>query len=481
MRKAWFIGVLSAAGIAGACGGSNDDAGSGRPDAGGEGSVITDDLPPVVLSRTPEDGAGQVSVRAPIEVTFSKRVELGATSATLSAGEVAVPVKMELSADGKKLTIAPQSPIVAPTKVTLSLQDIKSTAGVPMENTSWSWSAPRWLGVSNALESTQVVDGLRLAAGPGDRVSVAHVRASKWVVSTIAENGATWTDLGSPSDDPVGALALGKNGVLLGSFEAADNHIVTVKEWGEAGWKNVGDPVGRQGHLFGFLPPPTVITDNAGRPFITYFEGPPEGGGKLLAKALKSGTWPLLGNGPVESGDYGYMLGVALDKAGVLYVASRITGNEQAYVRFLAGDSWKVAGSSLTGDSKGFDSLRIAFDEAGTLFALGRFRIDDRNTRTRVLRYDGNSWSKVGEDLAAGDARSMGYDCLVSMRQHLFALIESKYGLLAFDVTKDASRPIELPLGIAGRSYGACTVDPNGAPVIAAGDGAHVSVQRLNR
>jgi len=158
-RGLMVIGWMGAAALplAPACGGSHEDSGGGSPDAGTDGNtVISDPEPdhstPTIVSLTPTDGDQQVSVRAPIQVKFSKRMVLGASPATVLVGATTVTNTATLSSDEQTMTITPKAPIFAPAKVTVTLGDVTDRRDTPLASKiSWSWAAPPWLTVGSEL------------------------------------------------------------------------------------------------------------------------------------------------------------------------------------------------------------------------------------------------------------------------------------------------------------------------------------------
>ena len=468
-----------AAGVASACG-SSDSPSDGSADAGNDQGVITDTIPPSIVSRTPADGEGEVSVRAPIQVTFNKQVKLGSTAVSLLAGDVPVPVTTDLSLDRKTLTLTPSAPITAPTKVTVKLGDISSVPGVLLPETPWSWTAPRWLEVGGDTLPAAASD---IAAGPGERVSAVVGTADGVQVRTIDRNNGTWTQLGQPVATALSQagfwtprLVIGEGGLPAVGF-VDPNEFIRVRQWDGTAWNDLGDPIGKRDSIIDFW----MAADPSGKIFVAYN---PDTTGSLdvAVRTFDKGAWSHVGGDVFgDPSEAARVRSLAIDKSGVPYVAYT-TNADDSRVRSQSAGGWKFVGSRLNSDGSSPWSMNLAFDDGGNVFALGTF-----GKSIRALAYDGQNWPMVGAELPPSGADQAAPLCLMRMKEgHLFALARWTEETLAFDVTKGGWSPIELPVLAAGRSYAVCTLDPGGAPVIGwqTGDGTQgtqMNVLRLNR
>ena len=485
LSAAGVLVVLAAVAVS-ACGSSD----SGSPPADPGDVVIGDpsdpsNLPPSIVSRTPADGDGQVSVRAPIQVKFSKRVQLGASPVTVLVGDKAVAATSSLSPDNFTLTITPNEPIVAPAKVSVSFGDISDLKGAALASKpSWSWRTPSWFGVADPIKVTEFRSGAAMAAGPGDRVSVSIGDASGWRVSATDGKAGPWTNLGGP--EGTGRLAIGKDGSLI-SLGSDVNSQMRLRRWSGTTWDNLGGTLGKA--YFGIEASRVASgLDATGTPFVAYrpdASGPRD----LFVYALENGVWSQIGSGPVNDPSEGVseVQSIIWDRHGGLYIAyinGLPNGGDETHVRVFSGGAWKLFGPAIPAGTQIHRSANIGFDDAGNLFAIENVE-DDKNSYTRVFGYDGKAWSTIGAELPLG----LSPICLVGRGQRLFALA-SPYGKTpasaprAFLVTKSGWSEMELPSVAPSTRTALCDSYSDGTLVIALAPAAvqngDIGVYRLN-
>jgi hypothetical protein len=174
-------------------------------------TVVVDRTAPSIASRQPAHGATQVSARTRVEVGFSEAVKAATVSTSnvglIGDGGVPIPVALELSADGRTLTLTPAASLAASTAVSVRLgtaeQPITDEAGnILTTGGSWSFAVPFWLPMGGAISASpgntpaeNVVmkvgtDGLPVIAWSESDGTSKNIYVSKW-------DGNTWQALGA--------------------------------------------------------------------------------------------------------------------------------------------------------------------------------------------------------------------------------------------------------------------------------------------
>ncbi len=201
-------------------------------------SVTFDRQAPTVVDRTPAPDAKDVSVRAPIRVTFSEPIapaSLTDDSVKILSGGTVLARKLERSNDGKTLTITPSSTLVAPATVSVALSDaITDAVGNKMAGvTNWNWNAPTWFrlgelrssvaGVKSVISASFAVgkDGNPVAVwrGLSNGSVTANLYTSRW-------DGTKWVALGGNLK-----LLVSGNYVYSGETICSDANSVPFIAW----------------------------------------------------------------------------------------------------------------------------------------------------------------------------------------------------------------------------------------------------------
>jgi Bacterial Ig-like domain len=221
-------------------------------------SVSLDRTAPTIVDRTPAADAKEVSVRAPINITFSELIASGSLtedSVKLSGGGTVLARKLERSSDGKTLTITPSSTLKASGVMQLEFGDgVTDTTGNKLVPKSWSWSAPAWIrlgelrssvpGVKSTIDASFVVgkDGNPMAVWRGTSGSgPLDLYVSQW-------DGTKWVALGGNLRllEPgvfVGfhtTICLDANGVPFVEWEDYFRKNVFVYRWDGTSWQRLG-------------------------------------------------------------------------------------------------------------------------------------------------------------------------------------------------------------------------------------------------
>jgi Bacterial Ig-like domain len=227
-------------------------------------SITFDRQAPTVTDRTPAPDAKDVSVRAPIQITFSEAIALASLtddSVKISSGNAVLARKLERSSDGKTLTITPSSAVVAPATVRVALTDaITDAVGNKMVKAiSWNWNAPAWVrlgelrssvaGVKSVISASFAVgnDGHPVAIwrGSSDGGGTIDLYVSRWVGTKWVALGGNLRSLVSGKYVSSGeAISLDANGTpfvaWLGNKDTNGIDDIFVYRWDGLNWQSVG-------------------------------------------------------------------------------------------------------------------------------------------------------------------------------------------------------------------------------------------------
>jgi Bacterial Ig-like domain len=227
-------------------------------------SITLDRQAPSITDRTPTPDAKDVSVRAPIRVTFSEPIAAGSPtddSVKVMSGNAILARKLERSSDGKTLTITPSSAPVAPATVSVTISEaITDTVGNKMVGaTSWNWNAPAWVrlgelrssvsGVQSVISASFAVgsDGHPVAVwrGSSDGGLTIDLYVSRWAGTKWVALGGNLRSLVSGKYVSSGeSICLDANGTPFvawrGNKDTNGIDDVFVYRWDGINWQPVG-------------------------------------------------------------------------------------------------------------------------------------------------------------------------------------------------------------------------------------------------
>lgn len=286
-------------------------------------TVVVDRTKPTVdiSSRQPVPGATNISVRAPISVSFSEPLKASSLSdgaASLLNASQSVSKTLALSDDGLTLTITPTGQLVSPDTVEItfgnSLTDLAGNA-LASEGSSWRWELPKYFEYGTSLLDTgtaglqidskgQPVVILITYGGENTKTSVKRWTPDGWhplgpevvlgrtifLSSLVLDaddipylvwrengrvyikkwNGSSWEILGgalniNQSESVNSAkLVMGRNQKLYVVWGEAQS--IYIKQWTGSSWINAADPLGLGNVNFNITPDLGITSD--GRPVI---------------------------------------------------------------------------------------------------------------------------------------------------------------------------------------------------------------------
>lgn len=251
--------------------------------------VVIDRTPPHVVERTPEPAAQNVSVRQPIQVTFSEPMmptDINAAAIRLASVDAEYTKSLSFSGDGTVLVVKPESALSAPALLSVTfvapLRDLAGNALVAPSK-AWSWEVPAWLPVGAALSALPDPAGdnwgRTTAQSPSLQVDANGRPVVAWqekepVPNTVVKTrifvsrwtGEAWSLVGSSPSTGSHPLS-GKPSLQLDGLGrplvAWDESSIHVSRWDGTAWQKVGEPFYRapSGYYISVRPPVLQLKD----------------------------------------------------------------------------------------------------------------------------------------------------------------------------------------------------------------------------
>jgi hypothetical protein len=263
-----------------------------------------DKTPPTILSLTPADKSSSVNLSKPVLVVFSEAIK----ASTITDESVILKGKdgsllgktLTLSDDKKTLTIVYKNLAKNPGTVTITLATtITDEAGNALAATSWSYTTPTWLSLSDALDvdkknftfepsvATDKNGNIVIAWYEQDASSQNHIYVKRW-------NGSTWEQLGSAlntaadssADYPSLAIDNQNRPVLAWHEFTTSSSIIALKIWTGTVWEQVGGGHGGTTVVVddGEFPSLALMPDNT--PVVAYAKN-----GDIFVRLWDGSSW----------------------------------------------------------------------------------------------------------------------------------------------------------------------------------------------
>ena len=291
LRTAIFLSLLLLMIVS--CGQSNS-----QPDPKPE-----DKVPPTIVSLTPKDKSSSVDLLAPVTITFSEAVKKETVtneSVSLVAKDGSTIAKtLSLSADNKTLTITYQNLNTNPETVTITLAAITDLAGNALPSTSWTYTTPTWLSLSDALD----VDKTHFTFEP----SMATDKDGNIIIA--------WYE-----QDPVSNL-----------------NKIYVKRWNGSTWEQLGQALNTA--LDSSADYPSLVIDYQNRPVLAWHETDATFKSTIKCERWNGSSWETIGSASssvmVDEGEFP-SLAIAPDNTPVIAYAK----NADIFVRLWNGTAW---------------------------------------------------------------------------------------------------------------------------------------------
>ncbi len=267
-------------------------------------------------------------------------------------------------------------------------------------------------GVGSTVHALAVFDD-----GSGPALYVAGGFSSAWgqAVNRIARwNGETWSALGTGVNGSLYALAVFDDGsgpaLYVGGYftSAGEQEASSIARWDGSSWSALG--TGLSGGSFPTVLALSVFDDGTGP--ALYVGGNFTSAGGVPANRIArwdGGSWNALGLG-VSGGVAPDVrsLGVFDDGSGpALYAGGGFTsagGQPASLIARWDGSSWSPLGEGVGGGAIQSVWALCVFDDGtgSALYAGGRFTTAGGQPASRIARWDGSTWSTVGQGVNGG-------------------------------------------------------------------------------
>ncbi|RLB61201.1 MAG: hypothetical protein DRI90_11890 [Deltaproteobacteria bacterium] len=330
--------------------------------------------------------------------------------------------------------------------------------------------------------------------GAGNPVAAWHEMASgAYSIMVKQWSGSSWEQLGpGPVDvDPAGhsqspALATDCSGHPVVAW--GEDQEIFVKQWDGSAWQQLGTASLRVSTADdAYASSPSLAIDGTGRVIVTWVEWDSNLASDVYVKRWDGSTWEQLGTGPIDmvAADSANAPEVAVGSDGLPVVVwdesdshTGSTTRHETFVKRWSGSSWEQLGGGpiapLAGIQTYGPSIRIDSTDAPVV-ALYELLSDGSSSRVYVVRLEGNSWTRIGDDLPLGtdEDSTAPYLALDAADEPLVAWNLStadNNSVRASHWTSSAwvtIGPGALDLDAAETAYGqVAAIDPQGRPIV---------------
>lgn len=381
--------------------------------------VVVDRTAPTVVSRTPEPGAQDVWVKAPIQAVFSEPVKVGSLtsdSVKLTVGGVEVARTVSVGADGRTVTVVPTTAVTAPNTVSLALsEDVTDLAGnkASLTPVNWAWALPSLLSypaleLSNPAPTFMNAPLVRLDKN-GNPVVVREEFDGKSInLFVVRWTGTSWEKLGGglktrsnpdfSADSP--SIQIAPDGQPIVAWHEGmgyeSNNFLHVARWTGTSWEQLGDISGillERTHALSI----SMQLTSTGLPIIAFNMEPEDIEGAAIHVYQWSGSnWSMLG-APIH-GDISSVTqrpAISLDSADNPHVA--FSDGYKLYVRRWNGNTWEeLSHYAVAYTQYSIGNVFLAFD--GNTKPLVFWRHGENSpssTQTLASQWSGTAWVSV--------------------------------------------------------------------------------------
>ncbi|WP_394841523.1 Ig-like domain-containing protein [Pendulispora brunnea] len=460
----------------GACGSSDSSSDNGG-DARGDGGVVKQ--PGAIVSVSPAENDDNVSIHAPITIEYNVPVQVTPSSMTLSGPNAAViATTVQQSDDGKTVTVTPVAEIPAPTKLTLTINEIRTREGAVAEKKSWSWTLPAWLRVGKPVSSKAqaYLAANGMAIDSKDRISV--FTGGDVAVNTIDPTGGDWTRRGGPLNSgqttSLETLAVNKDGdpfvAFVGKVETQVQGL-SGTSWVDLGGITHGAPAGALGFQNG---PSIAVEPTTGKVLLAH-TGVTDNGLKMYVKSFANNIWTTEGDPLNVNSDSAFFPNIAVSKTGKRYAMYQSSSSpSNAYVLTWTGSAWTSVGSP--GAVGSFRSALVV-DANDKPVVFGCF------PDLQFRRGDGAQWSTIGSPIGACPNQAATAYIARNNEGRLFAAWSNNQqgDVHVAEVTTSGWTALSAPVPFGGGLVGGIVIDSRGVPVISWGAANGIQVARLNK
>jgi len=373
-----------------------------------------------LTSHTPSTDASGVLLADSIELNFNEPVAAqSVTSSTLKVldGSNELSYDEAFSSDGKTITLTLTSaPANLPADLTVQINGIKNTHGVPL-TTSFSFTtADDWIELGNYVQEDagNDADTPSIALDPDGHLVVAFQsgEATGYFISVRRWNGSNWENIGDPFTSGSGDnahypdLALDDNGnpaIAFSEYSASNNYNVFVRHWNGTAWIPYGSGNALDLTLADSATGATISLDDNGNPSVFFAELSTVSGttaNRVHRAGYNSGFggWFIVTTPDNYDTDRDAIIPVSrMTRAGKLILAwVETTPNGKAiYVKNTGTDSFYGSPAAIfesTGDYIPHLSMQLDSNDNPVIV----WREQSNSTGVFAKYWDGSSWKSYG-------------------------------------------------------------------------------------
>lgn len=214
------------------------------------------------------------------------------------------------------------------------------------------------------------------------------------------EEGSDWTSLGlAQANASSGQVIAAPDGTPFIAY-SLNWSAVYVKKYVNGIWVQVGDSP-TDGNQTG------MVVNQAGEPILAIQDANYNYQG--VAYKFNGTSWEQLGNGPYSTVGNGAAWNVArLDQNDDLYIlwGAFGSGGTAAHVSKLTPNGWEILGGQAVGQPNVYYYQSFDVDNQGNVYVAYPAGAADK--KLEVYRFDGTSWSMIGEDMPGGAVEHCG-------------------------------------------------------------------------
>ncbi len=268
-------------------------------------------------------------------------------------------------------------------------------------------------GVSLSADGSIVAIGAPLNDGNGDKSG--HVRIFQW-------NGTAWIQLGNDIDGEVagektGANSLSSDGnvIAIGALRSdgggTDAGHVRVFAWNGTAWVQRGENI--EGEYATDVSGRTVSISSDGNTVARGAAGNSDNGnnaGQIRVFDWNGTAWVQRGNdidGEAAGDWFGETMSLSGDgttvAGGALFNDGNGTNSGHTRIYRWNGTAWSKLGSDIDGEAAHDHSGKcVSLSNDGNIVAIGAYYNDgngEKSGHTRIFQWNGTAWSKLGSDI----------------------------------------------------------------------------------
>ncbi len=461
-----------------------------------ETRIITlDRTAPKIVDRKPSPEATNVWLADSIEIQFSEAInkDLVTQSQIVLGDAQGQNLDISTSLTDTRVIVKLNETPVLPTTLSLSLPELSDRAGNVFQQTSWSWSVPKWQHLGDSLNvdlSLSASDVSMMLDSKGNPIVAWEEATNIYVKHWLNQR---WQTVGTklnhdPARNP--SLAVYVDLVFVAWAEGDSQSDIYVNRWNGSSWESLGDTLDSVAEHD--TAQPSLVIDSQGNPVVTWFEFDGHSS-NIYVKRWNGFAWEPLGDALDITLDQNAVFpSTALaDTTPIVTWFERNGQNAFVYVKRWNGNDWVSLGEALNMHSSQGYNPTITSDTSGTPYVTW-FEFNGHDYSVYVTRWDGTKWELLGDVLDLNPSKDAAYPVIICRNDHLlvswFEMGETVDDIYIKEWKNDSWKSLHAPKvsNATYASYPSLGLDSQGYPVLAwresgkYGQDSRVYVQRSN-